>query len=64
MQAGPCVVCGRTNYPSSMGGPSICPQCDCGIPSEVTKLREENRRLRVELKLAKGKLLEVSDLFD
>ena len=27
---GPCVVCGLRNYPLSMGGPSICPRCDCG----------------------------------
>lgn len=29
--AGPCCVCGATNYPLSIGGPSICPACDCGI---------------------------------
>lgn len=28
--SGPCVVCGRQNYALSMGGPSICPACDCG----------------------------------
>lgn len=28
---GPCVVCGLTYYPLSMGGPHICPSCDCGI---------------------------------
>lgn len=30
MPYGPCNVCGATNYPSSMGGPYICPSCDCG----------------------------------
>ena len=30
MPYGPCSVCGTTNYPNSMGGPSICPSCDCG----------------------------------
>ena len=29
MPYGPCMICGATNYPSSMGGPMICPQCDC-----------------------------------
>lgn len=23
-------MCGAINYPNSMGGPSICPSCDCG----------------------------------
>jgi hypothetical protein len=27
---GPCVICGATDYPLSMGGPTICPSCDCG----------------------------------
>jgi len=30
MPYGPCTVCGKTNYPNSMGGPGICPACDCG----------------------------------
>ena len=38
MPKGPCIVCGATDYSLSMGGPSICSACDCGIPSEVTKL--------------------------
>ena len=29
-QKGPCVCCGITDYPLSMGGPDICPKCDCG----------------------------------
>lgn len=29
-QSGPCVICGATNYALSMGGPTICPSCDCG----------------------------------
>jgi hypothetical protein len=33
LQPGPCIVCGLTDYPLSMGGPEICPACDCGIPS-------------------------------
>jgi len=31
MNPGPCILCGTTNYPMSMGGPTICPACDCGI---------------------------------
>jgi hypothetical protein len=29
---GPCVVCGKIEYPLSFGGPNICPRCDCGLP--------------------------------
>lgn len=32
MHAGPCCVCGARNYASSMGGASICPRCDAGLP--------------------------------
>jgi len=41
MPNGPCIVCGDTNYPLSMGGPGICPSCDCGIPPQTKKLRRE-----------------------
>jgi hypothetical protein len=27
-------MCGATNYPSSLGGPAICPSCDCGHPPQ------------------------------
>jgi hypothetical protein len=27
---GPCVICGDVGYELSIGGPSICPSCDCG----------------------------------
>jgi len=30
LMPGPCCICGRTDYPLSMGGPTICPKCDCG----------------------------------
>jgi len=30
MPYGPCYMCGATNYPMSLGGPYICPSCDCG----------------------------------
>lgn len=46
---GPCIICGDTNYPLSMGGSSICPSCDCGIDPEVARLRREVAMLRTEL---------------
>lgn len=30
MPAGPCRFCGLTNYAPSLGGPTVCPWCDCG----------------------------------
>lgn len=48
----PCQVCGAENYPPSMGGPGICPACDCGhsaSPRHYRELREENERLRTEV---------------
>jgi hypothetical protein len=40
MPYGPCNICGVTNYPNSLGGPYMCPTCDCGIfrPSVSTTL--------------------------
>jgi hypothetical protein len=49
MNPGPCCLCGATNYPMSMGGPSICPSCDAGIPPEVNKLKMENGILQAKL---------------
>jgi len=49
-QAGPCAGCGATGYGLSMGGPAICPACDCMPPaSRVRELADENRRLRALL---------------
>jgi hypothetical protein len=49
MPKGPCVVCGDTDYPLSMGGASICPSCDCGIPPEVKKLRRELKEAHIKI---------------
>lgn len=50
IQPGPCVGCGATGYPLSMGGPTICAACDCMPPQRRVKgLAEENRRLRALL---------------
>lgn len=48
MILGPCVICGLTGYEPSMGGPSICPTCDCGNfgPQLIKRQREEIERLR------------------
>lgn len=40
--AGPCVVCGITNYSLSVGGPSICPKCDCGHFDAATVADQSN----------------------
>jgi hypothetical protein len=50
IQGGPCIGCGATNYPLSMGGPSICPLCDSIPPHiRVHQLAETNRKLTAEL---------------
>lgn len=41
--AGPCVVCGATDYELSFGGPDICPQCDIRLP-ETWKTYESRYR--------------------
>lgn len=59
MPKGPCIICGRENYPLSMGGESICPACDCGhvdhtwhnariesLESDLAAEREKVRKLR------------------
>jgi len=43
-QAGPCAICGATDYSLSMGGPTICPACDCGPPNPK-QVREERECL-------------------
>lgn len=48
---GPCGICGKRNYPLSMGGRGICPECDCGasysqLRRRVVKLEEANAELR------------------
>ena len=41
MPSGPCVLCGDVNYQMSMGGPTVCPSCDCGHAPGTGKLRRE-----------------------
>lgn len=61
--AGPCVVCGATDYSLTLGGPTICPSCDCGRDPEIGRLinlgqkqHAEIIRLRTELATANERL--------
>jgi hypothetical protein len=49
IQPGPCVVCGEKNYPLSLGGPDICPACDCGM-LPAPRLRQQIELLEAEIK--------------
>jgi len=40
LHSGPCVICGGIDYPLSVGGPEICPSCDCGGSGMVTVGRQ------------------------
>jgi len=67
-QPGPCAGCGATGYPISMGGPSICPACDCAPPERrVKQLAEENRLLRqrvAELERERGQTVSLGTVLD
>jgi hypothetical protein len=45
---GPCIICGATDYGLSLGGPTICPACDCGgvSPQRLRAQTDEIKRLR------------------
>lgn len=30
-----CTICGLVFHSASMGGPGICPACDCGVPAST-----------------------------
>lgn len=51
MPSGPCIICGTVNYEPSLGGPDICPSCDCGHfgPDIVRAQGEQIRELIKEL---------------
>lgn len=57
MQPGPCVVCGEVNYPLSMGGPSICPSCDCGKPpiEKLNHLRAQLAQAMRDMEVAQDR---------
>lgn len=48
LNEGPCGVCGRRGYPMSVGGPSICPDCDMGIDPRHAKARRDLQALSTE----------------
>lgn len=56
---GPCVACGMTDYPLSMGGPGICPWCDChgaegGLRFQLNTVTAERDELAREVARLKG----------
>lgn len=57
--SGPCAMCGAEGYELSVGGPNICPACDCGVTApyvlqkHIKSLTEERDRLRALVERAK-----------
>ena len=39
-----------------MGGPGICPACDCGVPANTTRVNAENYQLRAQIIELEAKL--------
>jgi hypothetical protein len=62
LMSGPCISCGATNYPPSVGGATICPSCDCSPPSrrQIREMREgamtEIQRLNDALREARTEI--------
>ena len=52
MPEGPCKLCGATDYALSMGGPTICPACDCG--GAEAGLRRQLEAARQEIQALKS----------
>jgi hypothetical protein len=50
LMPGPCVICGLSNYPLSVGGSTICPSCDCGDfgPMKIERQRKQIERLTAD----------------
>lgn len=61
IQSGPCVVCGETDYPLSMGGPNICSYCDCGysLKGRLKEYGDKNNKLRAEVKRLKEEIVQL-----
>ena len=55
-----CTMCGRTFSEPSMGGPGICPACDCGLYdpqsllSHIQRLTAERDALQAQVEAAKA----------
>jgi hypothetical protein len=48
-----CTVCGLRFFSRSMGGPEICPACDCGFTGQAlveAQRKEIDRLSRIEIK--------------
>ena len=60
IMSGPCICCGATNYPLSMGGSGICPACDCGRFNGLA-LATHNAKLAARITSLEGELEEVRD---
>ena len=61
VQNGPCIVCGRKNYPLSCGGPTICPSCDCGIDPKLSQANQQIYSLLKEISRLRGLLKEARE---
>jgi hypothetical protein len=60
---GPCVICGATNYALSMGGPSLCPACDCGHFNGHA-LAVHNAKLSAQLQAAEARAEALQSAWD
>jgi hypothetical protein len=54
----PCKICGAIEYSASLGGPGICPKCDCGVFDAHT-LAWHNNRLSTELAALRSLVREI-----
>jgi hypothetical protein len=61
--AGPCVVCGGTDYSLSCGGPTICPKCDCGQFDAATVLQQAKVIERLRQRVAVLEMVIREELF-
>ena len=61
--SGPCVLCGAANYLPSLGGPEICPSCDCGNFgfAAVQRQRATIEDLSRKLEASRGRVAELED---
>ena len=42
---GPCKGCGAEGYGISTSGPDYCGACACGVPPEISQLKQRNSKL-------------------
>jgi hypothetical protein len=54
----PCIFCDKPVVEMSMGGPAVCPMCDCGYSNGHKWTLEEFRRFANN---ARHRLVEISD---